>query len=38
MSDKIYYVLLTNILPGGDTASETVLHKRCSRICGYNPR
>ena len=34
ISAKMYYVLFTKILQGGDTASGTVLHKRCSRICG----
>ena len=29
ISAKIYYVLFTKILQGGDTA---VLHKRCSKI------
>ena len=32
-SAKMYYVLFTKILQGGDTTSGTVLHKRCSRIC-----
>ena len=32
ISAKIYYVLFTKILQGGDTASGTVLHKRCSKI------
>ena len=31
---KMYYVLFTKILQGGDTASGIGLHKRCSRICG----
>ena len=34
----IYYVLFTKILQGGDTASATVLYKRCCRPCGQNPR
>ena len=29
----MYYVLFTQILQGGATASETVLHKRRFRIC-----
>ena len=33
----MYDVLSTEILQGSDTASGTVLHKRCSRICGLNP-
>ena len=34
----IYYVLFTKILQWGDTASATVLYKRCCRPCGQNPR
>ena len=34
VSAKMYYVLLTKILQGGDAASGALLHKRCSRICG----
>ena len=34
----IYYVLFTKILQGGDTASATVLYKRCCRPCGQNHR
>ena len=34
----MYYVLSTKVLKGSDTASGTVLQKRCSRICGLNPR
>ena len=30
----MYYVLFTQILREGDTASGTVLHQRYSRICG----
>ena len=30
----LYYVLFTKILQGGDTPSETFLHKRCCRTCG----
>ena len=33
----MYYALSTKILQGSDTASGTVLQKRCSRICGLNP-
>ena len=32
ISAKMYYVLFTKIIQGGDTASGTVLHKRCSII------
>ena len=32
-SAKIDDVLFTKILQAGDTASGTVLHTRCSRIC-----
>ena len=28
----MYYVLLTQILQGGDTARGTVLHKKCSSV------
>ena len=38
ISTKMYYVLSTKILQGSDTASGTVLQKRCSRIFGLNPR
>ena len=34
ISAKMYYVLFIKILQEGDTASESVLHKRCSRTCG----
>ena len=34
ISLKMYYVLFTKTLQGGDTASGTVIHQRCSRICG----
>ena len=34
----IYYVLFTKILQSGDTASATVLYKRCCRPCGQNHR
>ena len=37
MSTKICGVLSTKILKGSDTASGTVLCKRCSTICGLNP-
>ena len=33
----MYDELSTKILQGSDTASGTVLHKRCSRICDLNP-
>ena len=33
----MYDILSTEILQGSDTASGTVLHKRCSRIYGLNP-
>ena len=33
----MYYVLSTKILQGSDTASGTVLLKRCSEISGLNP-
>ena len=35
---KMYYVLFTKILQGGDTASGTVLYKSCSKIWGLNLR
>ena len=38
ISAKMYYVLFTKILQEGNTASGTVLQKRCSRTCGQNPR
>ena len=34
----MYYVLSTKILQGSDTASGTDFQKRCSKICGLNPR
>ena len=34
----MYYVLSTKILQWSETANGTVIHKRCSRICGLNPR
>ena len=30
----IYYALFNKTRQGGDTASRTVLHKRCCRTCG----
>ena len=33
-STQMYYVLSAKILQGADTATGTVLQKRCSRICG----
>ena len=33
----MYDVLSTKILQRSDTASGTVLQKRCSKICGLNP-
>ena len=38
ISAKMYYILLTNILQGGDTASGIALHKKRSRICSSSPR
>ena len=38
ISTRMYYVLFTKILQGSDTTSGTVFQKRCSRICGLNPR
>ena len=35
---KMYYVLFTKILQGGDTAGGTVLYKSCSKIWGLNLR
>ena len=32
----MYDLLSTKILKGSDTASGTVLHKRCSKNCGLN--
>ena len=29
--------MMYKILKGSDTASRTVLQKKCSRICGLNP-
>ena len=37
ISTKLYDVLSNKILQGSGTASGTVLHERCSRICGLNP-
>ena len=38
ISTKMNYVLSTKILQESDTSSGAVLQKRCSRICGLNPR
>ena len=38
ISTKMHYVLSTKTLQGSDTASGTVLQKKCFRICGLNPR
>ena len=37
ISTKMYDVFFTKMLQGSDTASWTVLQKRCSAICGLNP-
>ena len=34
ISTKMYYVLFTKIEQGANTASETVLQKRCSKLFG----
>ena len=34
ISAKMYYVFFTKILQRGDTASEILIHKSCSKICG----
>ena len=34
ISTKIYYALLTKIQQGAKTAKETVLQKKCSKLCG----
>ena len=36
ISTKMYDLLSTKILQGSDTASGTVVQKRCSKTCGLN--
>ena len=36
VSTKMYDLLSTKIVQGSDTASGTVVQKRCSETCGLN--